>query len=130
LTSKDDLDGVEVRHMRAAFDLDDLPASERYDYWRDVSESLHVPVSVTCDSEDRFRARWDGRYLGRIFAGRAFISEEQRVARTTRHISRSTAEPIGVWMPLSGGILMRQDGRETMSGTLIVAGVMDIGATL
>lgn len=100
--------------MRAAFDLDELPARERYTYWRDVSESLHVPVSVTCDSTEHLNVRWDGRYIGRFFVGSAFFSEEQKVSRTQRHISRSGADPIGVWVPLSGGIRMRQDGRETL----------------
>jgi hypothetical protein len=37
--------------MRSTFDLDELPLSERYAYWRDVSETLHVPVSVSCDKQ-------------------------------------------------------------------------------
>ncbi|MFM0220731.1 AraC family transcriptional regulator [Paraburkholderia dipogonis] len=102
--------------MRSTFDLDDLPVSERYEYWRDVSESLHVPVSVSCEETDTFTAKWDGRLLGRLFVGSAFLSEAQRVSRTSYHIGRSTVDPIGIWMPLTGGIHLRQDGKEALIG--------------
>ncbi|ANB76414.1 hypothetical protein AYM40_29720 [Paraburkholderia phytofirmans OLGA172] len=102
--------------MRSTFDLDDLPLSERYGYWRDVSESLHVPVSVSCEKTETFTAKWDGRPLGRLFVGSAFLSEAQRVSRTSYHIGRSAVDPVGIWMPLTGGIHLRQDGKEALIG--------------
>lgn len=98
--------------MRSEFDLNTLPARERYDYWRHVSQSLHVPVAVSCDRPDAFSARYDGRYLGRFAAGSAFISVEHSVSRTLTHIRQSSDDMVGVWMPLSGGMLMHQDGRD------------------
>jgi len=102
--------------MRSTFDLDDLPLSERYEYWRDVSESLHVPVSVSCEETETFTAKWDGRPLGKLFVGSAFLSEAQRVSRTSYHIDRSAVDPVGIWMPLTGGIHLRQDGKEALIG--------------
>ncbi|NPT47636.1 helix-turn-helix domain-containing protein [Paraburkholderia sp. 1N] len=102
--------------MRSTFDLEDLPLSERYEYWRDVSETLHVPVSVSCDETETFTAKWDGRPLGRLFVGSAFLSEAQRVSRTSYHIGRSAADPVGIWMPLTGGIHLRQDGKDALIG--------------
>ncbi|MFM0206564.1 helix-turn-helix domain-containing protein [Paraburkholderia sediminicola] len=102
--------------MHSRFDLNDLPASERYEYWHDVSESLHVPVSVDCEETETFTAKWDGRPLGPLLAGSAFLSEAQRVSRTSYHIGRSAADPIGIWMPLTAGIHLRQDGKEALIG--------------
>lgn len=100
--------------MRATFDLNDLPVSERYEYWQGVSESLHVPVSVSCEQTETFTAKWDGRLLGRLFAGSAFLSEAQRVSRTSYHIDRSEVDPVGIWLPLTGGIHLRQDDKEAL----------------
>ncbi len=98
--------------MRSEFDLNVLPARERYDFWRDVSQSLHVPVGVSCERPESFSARYDGRHLGRFAVGSAFISVEHRVSRTPQHIRRSSDDMVGVWLPLTGGILMHQDGRD------------------
>lgn len=102
--------------MRSTLDLNDLPVSERYDYWRDVSESLHVPVAVSCEKTKTFTAKWDGRPLGQLLVGSAFLSEAQRVSRTSHHIGRSAADSIGIWMPITGAILVRQDGKEALIG--------------
>ncbi len=98
--------------MRSEFDLHILPAHERFDFWRDVSQSLHVPVNVGCDRPLAFSARYDGRYMGPFMAGSAAMSAEQKISRTPAHIRKSSGDMIGIWFPLSGSMKMQQDGRE------------------
>jgi AraC-like DNA-binding protein len=95
------------------FDLDDMPASKRFKYWRDIAEGLFVPVSLTCDAPETFRSWRNGRLLGNIWAGTSLMTQLS-VSRTRHHIARSSSDAIKLVVPLSGEIAISQDKREAL----------------
>ncbi|MFM0220706.1 AraC-like ligand-binding domain-containing protein [Paraburkholderia dipogonis] len=97
--------------MGASMNLDEVPVSRRFSYWRDMAEELYVPVSLSCSSPKTFRFQWDSRFVGDTWAGTSLMTP-LHVSRTRQHIARSENDAIKVIVPLSGAISVSQDGHE------------------
>lgn len=97
--------------MGASMNLDEIPASRRFNDWRAMAEELYVPVSLECSSPETFRFQWDGRLVGDTWAGTSLMTP-LHVSRTRQHIARSENDAIKVIVPLSGAISVSQGGNE------------------
>jgi AraC-like DNA-binding protein len=100
--------------MSNQISLEHLPASRRFDHFRELSTLLFVPVSLQCDDAMSFGFSRTEKTFGSLSFGLGKMSKLD-VARTPRDVIRSELDAkIKVTMPLSGTIGVRQDKREAL----------------
>lgn len=100
--------------MSAHISLDHLPASSRFQHFRDIAASLYVPVSLTCEAPETFRFNSDELSVDDLSFAPGFMTKVT-VTRTLRDIARSESDSrMKLILPLSGAIGVRQDNREAL----------------
>ncbi|MFB6958400.1 helix-turn-helix domain-containing protein [Streptomyces sp. NPDC056309] len=94
----------------------DLPATERFVSWYDMTASALIPSVVRSDHEGDFRASARVLDLGGVqVSALAYPSLETR--RTAKMIRRSDPESIQLMLTLRGGHRILQGSRDTTSGS-------------
>src|SRR6266568_5413586 len=90
----------------------DLPAGQRFEYWKHVLSNTFVPLEVsTPGDEDDFRGRLRGCELGSL----RFIevsAEAHTARRTARLVQAAPAGCYKLGLQLRGSSVLIQDGRE------------------
>jgi len=94
--------------------LDEISARSRFQHFRDIVASLYVPVTLTCETPEKFQFASDMRFLGSLELGSGFMTK-LKVTRTPRDVARSESDGLmKLILPLSGAIGVRQDKREVL----------------
>jgi AraC-like DNA-binding protein len=91
----------------------DLPASQRFDFWKHVLSDTFVPLDVHCPDATDFHGRMRGCELGAL----RFIevdAQPHTAERTPRLIRAAPAGCYKVALQVHGTSVLVQDGRETM----------------
>lgn len=100
--------------MSSQFNLEDVPVSQRFECSREIASTFYVPVSVSCNAPDSFCFKRNIRLLGDLQIGSGLMTRFN-VARTSKHIDRSTADGgLKLIVPMTGAIYIRQDNREAL----------------
>jgi AraC-like DNA-binding protein len=90
----------------------DLPAGQRFDFWKSTLAAMFAPLEVTMPaSGDSFRGRLDGTALGavRLVEVRA---QAHTAIRTQRLVTSAPAGCYKLGLQLRGSAVLIQDGRE------------------
>src|SRR4051794_19185781 len=94
---------------------DDVPAAERFSFWRTAGLDAEVPMEVFTDEEESFWARMHSGLLGAVRMS-VVTSAPYGVRRPDRLIDRSDPDLLRLLMPLPGNVhchpIVIQDGRE------------------
>jgi AraC-like DNA-binding protein len=88
----------------------DLPADQRFDYWRHVLTDTFVPLEVRCPDATAFRGRLRGCELGALRFIEV-VAEPHTAQRTARLIRAAPAGCYKVGLQLHGTAVLIQDGR-------------------
>ncbi|MFI9844537.1 helix-turn-helix domain-containing protein [Nonomuraea sp. NPDC051941] len=96
----------------------EVPAEERFAYWREMNSKLHVPYDLRCDPrmESGFRAHVGFSEFGPVQATLATIVPHS-AHRTPRLIRRADPELFELACTVSGGSTVTQNGRRTDLGS-------------
>jgi len=88
----------------------DLPAAERFDYWRHAVSEAFVPLDASRTGSGAFRGELRGASLGplRLYQVDA---DSHRVRRTSRLISAEQGDYFKLGLQRAGGSAIVQDGR-------------------
>ncbi|MFD2419902.1 AraC-like ligand-binding domain-containing protein [Amycolatopsis pigmentata] len=91
----------------------EVPARERFAFWREVSSKLWVPYDLRCapDVESHFQARVGIGEFGPVQAT-VLTTTPHIVQRTERLIRQTDPEVFKVGCLIRGGGIMEQDGRQ------------------
>ncbi|GAA0934047.1 helix-turn-helix domain-containing protein [Virgisporangium aurantiacum] len=102
---------------------DEVPAEERFTYWREVNSKLFVPYDLRCDPEVRngFRAHVGVSAFGPVRAALATMVPHT-THRTPRLIRRADPDVLEIGCTLHGAGTVTQDGRcaEVGAGDLVL----------
>jgi AraC-like DNA-binding protein len=100
--------------MSTQISLDHISARSRFQYFRDIVNSLYVPVGATSETPHDFRYCRTDRVLGDL----SFISgmmTRMTISRTPRDVSRSESDgQMKLIVPLSGSVMFSQGKREAV----------------
>ena len=96
---------------------DEVPAGERFAYWREVYSKLYVPYDIRCDplTEKGFRGRVGFSPFGPVRAATATVAPHG-LYRTSKRIRQATPEVYELTCTVSGGGTATQDGRRARLG--------------
>lgn len=96
---------------------DEVPAGERFTYWRELNSKLYVPYDLRRDprSESAFRARVGFSVFGPVQAALATVVPHA-THRTPKLIRQADPEVFEVGCTVRGGGTVTQDGRHTDLG--------------
>ncbi|TYB38400.1 helix-turn-helix domain-containing protein [Actinomadura chibensis] len=89
----------------------DLPAAERFDFWRSSVSETFVPLRAETTRPELFEGRIRGRELGALKVTEV-ASTPSVVRRTGALIARSDPGHYKIGVQLNGYCLLTQDGRE------------------
>ncbi|WP_344588384.1 helix-turn-helix domain-containing protein [Actinomadura vinacea] len=91
---------------------DEVPAGERFAFWREVSSKIWVPYDLRCGPhlESRFRAQIDISELGPVQAT-LMTTTPYSIHRTPKLIRQADPEVFKLCCVLRGHGMMAQDGR-------------------
>ncbi|WP_440098510.1 helix-turn-helix domain-containing protein [Streptosporangium sp. H16] len=101
--------------MYRTLSLSHLPARERFAFWRETVASTIVPLDVSSDHADEFRATMQVLDLGAVQIS-AHTHSPIHVRRTAKLIRQSGPEHYQVTLVRRGTIISAQAGRDTMVG--------------
>lgn len=92
----------------------EVPAHERFAFWREVSDTLWVPYDLRCEPElrSRFRARAGVSGFGQVQAT-LLTTSPHVVQRTARLIRRTDPEVFKLCRLIRGSAFVEQDDRQT-----------------
>src|SRR5262245_56671375 len=94
---------------------EDIPETERFDFWRHVVSETFVPLDASREAAEPFRGELRGANLGalRLYE----VDADTHVARRTqRLVTRAPAEYFKLGLQVSGHSVLIQDGREAVLG--------------
>ncbi|MEV6843027.1 helix-turn-helix domain-containing protein [Actinoplanes sp. NPDC051411] len=93
---------------------DEVPAGERFAYWRELNKKLLVPYDLRCDPrvESRFRVRAGFSGFGHVQVTLATMTPHS-VHRTARLIRKADPEVWEVGCTVRGSSIITQDGRSS-----------------
>lgn len=97
------------------FRTEDVPAGERFDYWRDCMTRMVCPMDMTSDRTDEFRAETRLLQLGSVSVWPADM-QPLRWHRTAKLIRQSDPENYHLSLPLHGSVAISQDARQAVHG--------------
>jgi len=103
----------EVEIMTESVRTAEVPAAERFDFWRHVVSETFVPLEASRDADGAFRGEIRGANLGalRVYE----VDADSHVAsRTRRLIDGSQDEYFKLGLQLEGQSVLTQDGREAV----------------
>lgn len=89
----------------------ELPAADRFEYWRTAVTDTFVPLRTETTRPDRFEGRMRGRELGALRVTEVAATPHV-VRRTGALIARSDPGHYKIGVQLNGYCLLTQDGRE------------------
>lgn len=99
----------------AEFSTKELPAGERFAYWRETGVSYDLPTEIRTEHERDFEGRMRVLRLGGLQVSTLTCPPLEAV-RTQRHIRRSDPEIVSVTLSLRGRMGLAQEGREVLIG--------------
>jgi len=102
--------------MSTQISLDHLPASQRFECFREMANKLYVPVSLACDDPKSFYFARTQKTFGSLSFNLGKVTK-LAISRTPRDVmlSESNAKmKMKLTLPLSGSVGVRQDKRETL----------------
>lgn len=89
----------------------DLPAAERFDYWRQMVSEAFVPLDASRTGSGAFRGELRGASLGGLRLYQVDADSHQ-VRRTSRLIAADRGDFFKLGLQRRGGSVLVQDGRE------------------
>jgi AraC-like DNA-binding protein len=103
--------------MSTLIRTDHLPATERFEFWRDVAYRTWVPMEARSERQTDFWARMHSSALGAIQAN-LMLTRAFSVRRTPALIKQSDPELLKIILPVRAAVPARiaQDGRQTSLG--------------
>ncbi|RJL19507.1 helix-turn-helix domain-containing protein [Bailinhaonella thermotolerans] len=90
---------------------DDLPAAQRAEAWLSVVCDTLGPLDVHMDRDVPLWGQIEAARLGPLEVGRIHTATPHRIVRTPGLIRKGSQEHYRVVMPVSGSLLVEQDGR-------------------
>lgn len=115
MVALDDLPGSEDG-LAVLIRASDVPAADRVDAWLSVVCDILGPLDVRMDRDADLRGQIESGWLGPVGVGRIQTTTPHRVLRTPGLIRKEAPKLYRVVMPVSGTILVEQDGRAARLG--------------
>ncbi|MEV4582952.1 helix-turn-helix domain-containing protein [Nonomuraea jabiensis] len=101
--------------MYQTLSLSDLPARDRFPFWRETVASTVVPLDITSDHADKFEATMHLLNLGAVQVS-AHTHSPIHVCRTAKMIRQSIPEHYQLTLVRRGTVTAAQAGRDTKVG--------------
>ncbi|WP_188186850.1 helix-turn-helix domain-containing protein [Nonomuraea sp. SYSU D8015] len=101
--------------MHRLIDLSDLPAGERFAFWREAVAGTYMPIDFSSDHADDFQATMHLLDLGAVHVCHHTYSP-MRARRTQKLIRQADPECYQITLGLRGTLAVSQDRQDAMVG--------------